>query len=252
MSQQLAVVVGASGAFGTAITRRLLAGGLAVLAVGRDEARLEALALAHDGVVPCVADVADDRAVATVGAALAARQQPVRAVVHGPGVVVAGGILEAPTEAITRSVDIKVGGLLRMVRAADPHLGEGSRIIAIAGHYGLEPSPYAATAGIANAAVFAVVRQLSQALGDRGITAHTLAPGPADTPRLRRVAAARAARDGITVDEVLDQMRSDSSVGRFTTAEQVAWAVTTLLSPEATAMTGSTWMLDAGRRRGLP
>ncbi|PKO88580.1 MAG: short-chain dehydrogenase, partial [Betaproteobacteria bacterium HGW-Betaproteobacteria-12] len=30
------------------------------------------------------------------------------------------------------------------------------------------------------------------------------------------------------------------------------WAVTLLLAPEADAMTGSSLMLDAGRRRGLP
>jgi hypothetical protein len=32
----------------------------------------------------------------------------------------------------------------------------------------------------------------------------------------------------------------------------VAWAVSTLLAEEADSMTGSTLMLDSGRRRGLP
>jgi len=32
----------------------------------------------------------------------------------------------------------------------------------------------------------------------------------------------------------------------------VAWAVSVLLAPEADAMTGSSLMLDSGRRRGLP
>ena len=47
-------------------------------------------------------------------------------------------------------------------------------------------------------------------------------------------------------------MRAESSIGAFTTPAQVAWAVALLLAPEADAMTGSTFMLDAGRRRGLP
>jgi len=47
-------------------------------------------------------------------------------------------------------------------------------------------------------------------------------------------------------------MRADSSLGQLTTPEQVAWAVQLLLDPEADALTGSTLMLDAGRRRGLP
>ena len=32
----------------------------------------------------------------------------------------------------------------------------------------------------------------------------------------------------------------------------IAWGVALLLDPEADAMTGSTLMLDSGRRRGLP
>lgn len=248
MSRELAIVVGASGAFGAVITERLVAHGLDVLAVGRSAAALAPLASEH--VQPCSADMTDDAAIDTLRAAIGART--VRAVVHGPGVIVAGGVLTARVQAVVTSVDIKVGGLLRLVRASEARMVEGSRIIAIAGHYGLEPTPCAATAGVANAAVFAVVRQLSQALGPRGITAHTLAPGPADTPRLRRVAADRAARDGTTVEAVLDGMRQSSSIGRFTTPEQVAWAVTTLLAPEASAMTGSTLMLDSGRRHGLP
>lgn len=249
--RELAIVVGASGAFGTQITGALVRHGLEVLAVGRDPGRLDALARSIDGSVrPCAVDVTDDAAVEVVREAIGTRT--VRAIVHGPGVIVAGGIVDAPVSAILTSVDIKVGGLLRMVRAAEGRMVEGSRIIAIAGHYGLEPSAYAATAGIANAAVFALVRQLSQAYGPRGITAHSLAPGPADTPRLRRVAEDRAALHGTTPQAVLDQMCEDSSIGRFTTPAQVAWAVTTLLAPEASAMTGSTLMLESGRRKGLP
>lgn len=253
MADELAIVVGASGAFGQAITARLVKEGLDVLAVGRDAGKLASLAAAHEGrVEACAADIEEDAATAVIGEVLTRRAQAVRAVVHGPGVVVAGGILDAPPDALTRSVGIKVGGLLRVVRAADPHLVEGSRLVAIAGHYGLEPSPYAAAAGVANAALFSAVRQLSLAYGARGVTAHTLAPGPSDTDRLRRVAEDRAKMNGTSPDAVLDQMRSESSVGQLTTPGQVAWAVAMLLAPEATAMTGSTLMLDSGRRKGLP
>jgi 4-hydroxy-2-oxovalerate/4-hydroxy-2-oxohexanoate aldolase len=51
-----------------------------------------------------------------------------------------------------------------------------SRIVAIAGHYGLEPTAYAAAAGVANAALLNVMRQLSLAYGPRGVTAHLIAP----------------------------------------------------------------------------
>jgi NAD(P)-dependent dehydrogenase (short-subunit alcohol dehydrogenase family) len=248
---EVAVVVGATGALGGAIVDRLVARGLGVVAVARDPERLRGLVeRAGPAVEACAADIGRDEATEGVRRAIGGRT--VRAVVHGPGVIVAGGVLTAPIEAILASVDIKVGGLLRVVRAADPHLVAGSRIVAIAGHYGLEPSAHAATAGVANAALVNVSRQLSLAYGPRGVTAHTLAPGPVDTPRLRRVAADRAAHTGASVEEVLAEIRAGSSHGRLTTAAEVAWAVGVLLDPEAAATTGATFFLDSGLRRGLP
>lgn len=244
-----AILVGATGAFGTAITKRLLDAGLGVIAVARSANSLQALTEQHPGVRACAADISNDSAIAAIAAAI---DKPVRMVVHGPGVAVAGGILTAPTESMVDAVNIKVGGLLRLVRAADLHLSAGSRIVAIGGHYGLEPTAYAAAAGVANAAILNVVRQLSMAYGPRGITAHTIVPGPADTERLRRVAATRAEQRNCSTEEVLDEMRAESSLGILSTPEQIAWAVTLLLAPEADAMTGSSLMLDAGRRRGLP
>lgn len=244
-----AILVGATGAFGTAITKRLLDAGLGVIAVARSADSLQAMTDSHPGVRACVADIASDSAIAAISTGL---DKPVRMVVHGPGVAVAGGILTAPTESMVDAVNIKVGGLLRLVRAADTRLSPGSRIVAIGGHYGLEPTAYAAAAGVANAAILNVVRQLSLAYGPRGITAHTIVPGPADTERLRRVAATRAEQRNCSTEEVLAEMRAESSLGILSTPEQIAWAVTLLLAPEADAMTGSSLMLDAGRRRGLP
>ena len=246
---ELAVVVGATGAFGKAMVDRLAAAGLGVVAVARSVDSLAALRDRVPGLVACAADIADDAAIEAIAAAV---DRPVRMVVHGPGVAVAGGILTAPTGSMVDAVNIKVGGLLRLTRAVDGRLAAGSRIVAIGGHYGFEPTAYAAAAGVANAALANVVRQLSLAYGPRGVTAHLIAPGPADTERLRRVAADRAALRGISVDEVLAGMLAESSIGRFTTPEQVAWAVSILLAPEADAMTGSSLMLDSGRRRGLP
>lgn len=246
---ELAVVVGATGAFGSVIVERLRARGLTVLAVARNAVSLDALASRDPGVRICAADIATDAAIAHIADAL---DRPVRMVVHGPGVAVAGGITQAPTAAVVDAVNIKVGGLLRLVRAVDERLVSGARLVAIGGHYGLEPSAYAAGPGIANAALMNAVRQLSLAYGARGVTAHLIAPGPADTERLRKVAADRAALRGITVEAVLDEMRAESSIGAFTTPQQVAWAVALLLDAEADALTGNTLMLDAGRRRGLP
>lgn len=250
MTREHALVVGAGGAFGTEIARRLVREGLHVVGISRSLESLTPLAAElGDAFLPVAADMADDSAIATIAAALT---RPVAMVVHAPGLPVAGGIRTAQTDILAAAVNIKVGGMLRLVRAAEPRLRRGSRLVAIGGHYGFEPTDYAATAGVANAAIANVVRQLSWAYGKDGITAHLVAPGPADTDRLRNVAAARAERAGRDLEAELDEMRVESAIGAFVDAKQVAWGVATLLAPEADAMAGSTMFLDAGRRRGLP
>ena len=153
-----AVVVGATGAFGAVMVERLLARGLGVLAVARRPDTLATLAAQQPGLRLCQADIAQDSAIEAIRAALPG---PVRMVVHGPGVAVGGGVLDIDTGAMVEAVNIKVGGLLRLVRAVDGQLQADSRLVAIGGHYGLEPTAYAAAAGVANAALVNVVRQLS-------------------------------------------------------------------------------------------
>lgn len=246
-----AVVVGASGALGGAIVDRLIARGKHVVAVARSAAALDALVDKHgaQAILPAAIDFSVDDAVDALKARL---DRPVAMIVHAPGVPVAGGIRAAPTAALVEACNIKVGGFTRLVRAVEDRLRRHSRIVAIGGHYGFEPTAYAATAGVANAALANVVRQLSWAYGGEGVTAHLVAPGPADTERLHRVAAARAMDSGTSVEAELDAMRGESAIGALTTPEQVAWAVTMLLDKEADAMAGASLMLDAGRRRGLP
>lgn len=242
-----AVVVGATGALGGAIARRLRDEGLVVVAVARSAVG----AGSGDGLVPCAADIGSDDAVPAIAAAVEGVGLGVRMVVQAAGLPAAGPLATIAPDALGTAVALKVGGMLRLVRAVDPWLGEGSRLVALGGHYGTEPSPHTTGAGVTNAALANLVRQLSDAYGPRGVTAHLVAPGPADTDRLRRLCAEQAGRRGLDVEEVLAERRAESPLGRLVTAEQVAWAVSLLLAPEADALAGSALALDMGARRGV-
>jgi NADP-dependent 3-hydroxy acid dehydrogenase YdfG len=126
----LCVVVGATGSFGRAVTERLVTRGQRVLAVGRREADLSALAAEVAGVTPCVADISDDGAIETISAAL---DGPVRMAVFAAGLPVAGSVETVAPSDLARGADIKLGGLLRLVRAVDARLVPGSRIVMFAG-----------------------------------------------------------------------------------------------------------------------
>ena len=197
----------------------------------------------------CAADIGSDDAVAAVAAAVGDR--PVRMVVQAAGLPAAGPLATIEPDALGRAVALKCGGLLRLVRAVDGHLQPGARLVALGGHYGIEPAPYACAAGVTNAALANLVRQLATAYGPRGVTAHLVAPGPADTPRLRALSRQAAETRGVPVDTVLAERAAESPLGRLVTPAEVAWAVATLLAPEAAARDGSALSLDVGARRGI-
>lgn len=244
-----AVIVGAGGTLGGAVAREVLRRGLPVIAVGRDADKLDALAAEHPGaVVPCVADVADDSSVAAIQAKL---DGPVALAFMGAGLPVRGSADTIEPGAIGTAMNVKLGGLLRLLRATGPHLGAGSRIIALTGYLGAEPNGDELAPGVVNAALQNLMRQLSYRYGARGVAVHTLSPGPVDSARLRRLAAVRAEENGKTVDEVLDDYRAESALGVLIEPEQVAWAAGLLLDPQAAALHGATLALDGGRRRSI-
>ena len=244
------VVSGATGDLGRAIVERLLGEGHDILAVARDPERLSQLAAGSTRVSGVSADLSRDEAVEVIQAAVDHR--PVRMAVHCAAARVGGDVLSVSTADVLTAVDIKVNGLLRLVRAVLPSLKPGSRVVALGGNLGFDPIPDAATAGIGSAAQANAVRQLNRALAERGVTCYTVAPGPVATDRWYGIVATEARRRGIPEEDVRREATALSPLDRLTTPEEVAWVVARLADPEAGALAGSTLMVDTGRRTALP
>ena len=249
-----AVVVGATGAIGSAVVRRLTGRGLPVVAVARSKTDLDALASDCELVRPCPADIGSNEATAIISAALTGLgglDGPVRMAVFAAGLPVRGSADSIDPDALAVGSNIKLGGLLRLLHAVRDRLVPGSRFVTFAGSLGLEPRAHEAGPGAVNAGVFNLMRQISLLYGPRGVTTHTLSPGPADTPRLRRIVAAVAAERGAAEEDVWQEYVAQNSLGRLPTAGELAWAVELLLDPEADLLHGSVLYLDAGGHRGI-
>ena len=124
MNREHALIVGAGGAFGSEIARRFAREGLLVVGISRSLDSLAGIAdELGDDFRPVAADMSNDSAIEATRAALTL---PVAIVVHAPGLPVAGGIRHADTNILAAAVNIKVGGMLRLVRAAEPRFRRGS------------------------------------------------------------------------------------------------------------------------------
>ena len=245
---KLCVVVGASGAVGSAVVGRLARRGQRVVAVARSADALQALAQDHPSVRVCAADIADDAAIAAISSTL---DGPVRMAVFAAGLPVRGSVTALPPGDLAVAANVKLGGLLRLVRSVDSRLGPGARGGCCAGSLALEPRPTEAAPGAINAGVFNLMRQLGDVYGPRGVTTHTISPGPTDTPRLRRIAANVAQERGIDEEEAWAEYSANTSLRRLPTVDEVAWAVEWLLDPQADVLHGSVLALDAGGHRGI-
>lgn len=243
------VVTGATGEIGSNIVDRMVGRGLGVIAVSRTAGDLETLARSHPSIHPCVADIASDEAVALIRDALPGT---CRAVINAAAAPLGGPVSDVTPDAILSAIDVKVNGTLRLVRAVDSRLVEDSRVIVLGGNLAYDPIPEAATAGVGNAALANLVRQLSRSLGSRKITAHVVAPGPVWTERLRALLADAASARGVSEELVLAEFEDRSPIGHLVTIDEVGWAVEMLLAPEARSMTGGTLLLDSGQRSAIP
>lgn len=247
---EVAVVVGASGALGQAVVRRLVALGLPVIAVGRSAESLAALVEEHaDAVEACPADISDDASVGVIEAAVGARR--VRLAVFSGGLAVAGSVDAIAPSELSRAADVKVGGTARLLHAVRDHLAGDARFVAIAGSLGFEPGPMDAGPGTVNAALANLMRQVSRLYGPKGLVTVTIAPGPLDTPRLRAVAARRAQESGRSADEVYADYVAATSLGELPSNDDIAWLVETLLHPQARALHGNVLHPDGGVLHGV-
>ncbi|HSJ51385.1 MAG TPA: SDR family oxidoreductase [Actinomycetota bacterium] len=250
-----AFVTGGSRGIGRAIARRLAEEGVRCAVCARtrqplEEAAAEISSATGLEVVPVVADVLESAAVESAVTRAAERLGGLEIVVNAAARVSGGGIPEdlhgVSEETVAMDFDEKFLGALRVVRAALPHLRRAGwgRIVTIGGL--MSRTAGSVTAGARNAAVVHLTKTLAVDLGREGITANVVHPALTVTDGLERRLAARAEREGTTVERLLEDLSSKSAIGRLVTADEVADVVAFLASPRSIAISGESISVGGG------
>ena len=184
---KVAVVTGASSGLGEATARRLARAGMTVVAVARREDRLRALADAHPGIVPHVADVTDTAAVDALAARVREEFGHCHALVNNAGV--GGGAFRGRDDLddTLRTIDVNLLGVVRCTAAfADLLAGSApSRVVnvaSVAGKLGIGPAGYAAS----KFGVVGFSEALALSWASRGVTVCQLNPGFIETEGFRQ------------------------------------------------------------------
>lgn len=180
---ELAVITGGGTGIGQALVQRLAAEGLAVIAVGRRSAPLEAIARTRpDRIEPTAADVATPQGREQIAQAVAERR--IRYLLHNAGVLTPiQPLAEVSLEEWRYAQAVNVEGPLFLTQRLLPHL-TGGRVLHISSGAAHHPIAGWGAYCASKAALYMVyqVLDLELELDSREIAVASVRPGVVDTP----------------------------------------------------------------------
>jgi 3-hydroxybutyrate dehydrogenase len=233
---RVAIVTGAAGALGSAISLVLRDAGTAVVGVDLT------------GDVELHEDVSTEQGTAAMVAAAVELHGRLDILVLNAGTQHVAPIDEFGTDAWDRLQALMCKGPFLAIRAAWPQLiaaGRG-RIVAISSTNAIAAEPHKAAYNSAKAGVMGVIRTAALEGGAHGLTANGVAPGWMHTPQVENQLTELMRLEQLTRPQVLERMLSRMPVKRFVDPVEVAHVVRFLVSPEASAITGALVPVDLG------
>lgn len=180
-----------------------------------------------------------DRAIAQVASAFGRLD----IVVNNAGIGAVGDIAANSEEEWRRVFDVNVLGMMRVSRAALPHLRQSPaasivNTCSVVANVGVpQRALYSASKGAVAALTLAMA---ADHIGE-GIRVNAVLPGTADTPWVARLL--DAADDP---DAAAEALRRRQPMGRLVTADEVAAAIGYLASPSSGSTTGTLLAVDGG------
>ncbi|WP_258804263.1 SDR family NAD(P)-dependent oxidoreductase [Pseudarthrobacter sp. NS4] len=232
-----ALVTGAGGGIGSAISRRLAAEGAHVVVADANAvaAKEVAEALAGEGLSadPLVFDLLDPEAAAAAVQEVITAHGQLDVLVNNAGINRRGDLLSLTENDWKLSFAVNVDALFHLCRAVLPHMIEsgGGSIVNTASQWGLYPAPGHIAYNVSKAAVIAFTKNLARDYAPYNIRVNAVAPGEVRTPMLE----AGLACSGRTVAD-LDALVPFGRIGK---PEEVAALVAFLASDEAPYICGS-------------
>lgn len=238
--KRVLITAGGQG-IGLASARAFVEAGAEVIATDIDIRQLQAI----EGLQAMTLDVTSARDIS----AISEQVGPVDVLFNCAGYVHAGSIVECDEAAWSRSMDLNVTAMYRMIRAFLPGMltrGGGSIInmASVASSVKGVPNRFAYTAS--KAAVVGLTKSVAADYIGQGIRCNAICPGTVDSPSLRARIAAQAAQQGISEEQVYRQFVERQPMGRLGTAEEIAQLVLYLGSDASSYTTGTLHVIDGG------
>jgi len=243
-----AVVTGGGRGIGAAIARALIAAGVHVTLMGRDEGRLAATHAELGALQTVAVDVTDEAAVATAFATAVARGGPVDVLVNNAGVAASAPFERTGLDMLERMVAVNLTGTFLCCRAVLPAMRERGwgRIVNVASTAGLKGYAYVSAYCAAKHGVIGLTRSLALETARDGITVNAVCPGYTDTDMTRQTLETIRTKTGRDHEQAHAELVRHNPQGRLVDPHEVAEAVAWLCAHGSGAVTGQAIAVAGG------
>ncbi|MEW9906273.1 MAG: 3-oxoacyl-ACP reductase FabG [Candidatus Symbiodolus clandestinus] len=238
LSGQIALVTGASRGIGRAIAARLVEQGAKVIGTAtgdRGVTVIDQRLSGHGKGMPL--EITNQGSIEQLISKINSQWGEVSILVNNAGVCQDNLLLRLSLEAWEQVLSVNLTGVFRLTKAVLGSMVKRryGRIINIGSVVGSSGNAGQTNYAAAKAGLIGYSKSLAQEVARRGITVNVVSPGFIDTDMAQALSEARQ-----------QQIVSQIPLGRLGTAEEVAYLVAFLASPQAAYITGETIQVNGG------
>ncbi len=237
---QVAIITGASSGIGFATALKLAEMGMAIVGVGRDEARLAHLAttIADPSRVATLAvDVTDDQAPKRIVDLALSRWGRIDFLINNAGVGRPKPLHETDDQTLDFFLNLMLRAPFRLAREAISHMKPGSAIVNVSSTFAVVGGMRGGAYSAAKAGLTGLTSHIACQYGPSGIRCNAVAPGVVPTPMT----------EGRMQDEKFRRINVEMTPHhRMGTADDIASTIAFLCSPGGSFINGQVIVVDGG------
>lgn len=237
MTQKVALITGGARGIGKATAELFIENGYHAILLDRDDAALFETASAMQESTAYLYDISNPQAGGEIAAKIRADFGRLDCLVNNAGVADFGPIEACDQTTWRKIMDTNLDGMFYLTQALTPLLkdSQGS-IVNIASISGLRASTLRVAYGTSKAAVIQLTKQQACELGEFGIRANVVAPGPVKT----KLSIA------VHTPEIIQAYHDAIPLNRYGSERELAEVIYFLCSPKASYVTGQVVAVDGG------